>query len=130
LLWLLHFNHKLECTVSRPLHPVERFAAHGLPAFVATHLSKQQCLLSTGNAMSVPVVGAVLARVLQAMNFLTEPHSFVPFQTQTDFDEQLNKIQKKRKLSYEIGKLEGEALVYHSAKRTLQPYIAQVRLRR
>lgn len=80
--------------------------------------------------MSVPVVGSVLARVLQAMNFLAEPHSFLPFQTQTDLDEQLNKIQKKRRLSYEIGKLEGEALVYHSAKRALQPYVDQVRLRR
>ena len=49
--------------ISRCLHPIERLLLQGFPATCADILSKRDCLLHTGNAFSVPVVGAVLRQV-------------------------------------------------------------------
>jgi len=49
--------------VSRCLHPVERLSLQGFPPSLATTMSKQDVLLHTGNAFSVPVIGAVLHEV-------------------------------------------------------------------
>ena len=49
--------------LSRCLHPVERLTLQGFPTSLAAVLSKQEVLLHTGNAFSVPVVAAVLSDV-------------------------------------------------------------------
>ena len=49
--------------VSRCLHPVERLSLQGFPPALATTMSKRELLLHTGNAFSVPVIGAVLHEI-------------------------------------------------------------------
>jgi site-specific DNA-cytosine methylase len=67
--WMLVFSLLGELKASRPVHPYERFALQG---FQVSHcagqqLSKSEVLLTTGNAMSVPVVGAIFTSVLRVM---------------------------------------------------------------
>ncbi|CAE7265647.1 ssoIIM [Symbiodinium sp. CCMP2456] len=50
---------------SRALHPLERLSLQGFPCDpYARHLTKKEILVATGNAMSVPCVGAALEAVL------------------------------------------------------------------
>ena len=67
--WVFIFFPDGSLRMSRPVHPYERFALQG---FQVTHcaghlLTKSEVLLTTGNAMSVPVVGAVATEILRAM---------------------------------------------------------------
>ena len=71
LKWLTHVGGHPE--FSRCLHPVERLALQGFPTSLAAVLSKRDAILHTGNAFSVPVVGAVLQAVCA---FLCE-HGFL-----------------------------------------------------
>ena len=66
-LWVLKFDHEARLILSRGLHPVERLSLQGFPPWVAAGLSKSQLLLCTGNAMSVPVVGAALHMILKTL---------------------------------------------------------------
>ena len=66
-LWIMHVDSTGKLDVSRCLHPLERFALQGFPCHVSETLSKPQVLLVTGNAMSVPVVGAVVSQIMFAL---------------------------------------------------------------
>ena len=59
-------------SIARFIHPLERFAIQGFSANVGNTMTKAQVLEVTGNAYSVPEMGAILARlsvvVARAMN--------------------------------------------------------------
>lgn len=110
--WLFGFSHGGELQMSRPVHPYERFALQG---FQVTHcagqwLTKKEVMLCTGNAMSVPVVGAVITSVLRSMaswGLLTpvqlRPH--MPCLQEKAFT--LDRRRKRMALSEEIAFLDG-----------------------
>ena len=50
-------------SIARFFHPLERFALQGFSALVGKEMTTAQVLEVTGNAYSVPVMGAILARV-------------------------------------------------------------------
>jgi hypothetical protein len=52
---------------SLSLHPLERAYLQGFPPAALAGLSKRDMLRSTGNAMSVPTVASVLARLLNGL---------------------------------------------------------------
>ena len=64
-IWI--FGHSLDGEVSRELDPLERVVLQGFPPQVAFGLKDCDVLRGTGNAMTVPVVKAVLAQCLGAM---------------------------------------------------------------
>jgi site-specific DNA-cytosine methylase len=66
LVWLLSGNPQSPW-LSRCLRPLERAYLQGLPPAALAGLSKHDMLRSTGNAMTVPVVAAVLARLLNGL---------------------------------------------------------------
>lgn len=66
--WLLKTDASGSLQLSRRLHPYERFSLQGFPPVVATGLSRQQQLCAAGNAMTVPVVGAVCLGILQNLH--------------------------------------------------------------
>jgi hypothetical protein len=66
LLWLLSGTPQAPW-MSRCLHPLERAYLQGLPPAALAGLSKHEMLRCTGNAMTVPVVAAVLARLLNGL---------------------------------------------------------------
>jgi len=51
--------------LSRGLHPVERLVLHGLPPTMAAGMKKSDLLRATGNAMTAPVVAAVVQRCFE-----------------------------------------------------------------
>jgi hypothetical protein len=108
MLWILQYDHLAQLVLSRPLHPVERFAAQGLPARLGECLSKRECLVTTGNAMSVPVVGGVLSRVLRALPIATS-HIPVTLQSRDEQVKLANSV-KKQKLSHDIAILDRETM--------------------
>ena len=67
LCWLLVMDADSSVHLSRPIHPLERFALQGFSARYARELTKNQMLQVTGNAMSVPVVGAVFLAALRCL---------------------------------------------------------------
>jgi len=66
LMWLLSGEPQAPW-MSRCLHPLERAYLQGLPPATLAGLSKHDMLRFTGNAMTVPVVAAVLARLLNGL---------------------------------------------------------------
>lgn len=67
LLWLLSGSPQAPW-ISRCLHPLERAYLQGFPPAALAGLGKRDLLRATGNAMSVPTVAAVLARLLNGLD--------------------------------------------------------------
>ena len=65
LVWLLQHDLTSDSfNLSRCLHPMERCALQGFQAEQLAGMSKAGVLRATGNAMSTPVVAAVLKRCM------------------------------------------------------------------
>ena len=63
--WILRWRDG-ELLVSRRLHPIEHLTLQGFPPELAESMSQVDVVKGAGNSCSVPVMGAVLACVLQA----------------------------------------------------------------
>ena len=107
--------------VSRCLHPVERLTLQGFPPALAVTMSKRDLLRHTGNAFSVPVIGAVLYEVCCSLcehGLLSEVRLPRPI-SMTNSDEELARQLRRarmRELSLEIY---GEARRAQSLRRRL-----------
>ena len=64
--WMVHVGDVVGEPLSRRLHPLGRFALQGVPAKIGTGLSVASVMRCSANAFSVPVVGAVLAKLIGA----------------------------------------------------------------
>jgi hypothetical protein len=114
LLWILMYNELGDLVLSRGLHPYERFALQGFPPIIGESLSKQEILIATGNAMSVPVIGAVMNEVIKLLvTSGVSPIANPPRCLETDA---AIKQLRKRKLADEIASLDGESLRYEAMK--------------
>lgn len=80
LCWLLIMDADGSVHMSRPIHPMERFALQGFSARHARELTKGQMLQVTGNAMSVPVVGSVFLGALRCLATAAQPLPHVQFE--------------------------------------------------
>ena len=79
LCWLIVMDASGTVHLSRPIHPMERFALQGFSARHAGWLTKLEMLRVTGNAMSVPVVGAVFVGALCCLATAAQPVPHMPF---------------------------------------------------
>ena len=133
MVWLLKTDANGHTILSRPLHPFERFGAQGFPAHMGELLTKKQIILVTGNAMTVPVIGGVLASVLTALIgvpslctpqlWLTEEHSefssTAPGEPSIEEESALQEARKlwKRKMAHQIAIMDGARLEYRKLAR-------------
>jgi hypothetical protein len=122
LVWLLQFRSTGELCLSRPLHPLERFAFQGFPATVGQTLTKAEVLLVTGNSMSVPVVGSALGQILKTLLAagVLQPRAAQP--SSVSLAERVFRAGLKRKLAEEIAALDGQAMAYQALLQRIGPH--------
>ena len=83
----------------------------------------QETLQVTGNAMSVPVVGAALTALLRSMAAVTNLGTALPLSITQDSREALARRKNlKRCIRHEIALLEGTRLIYQRATKQLKAW--------
>ena len=81
----------------------------------------QETLQVTGNAMSVPVVGAALTSLLRSMAAVTNLGTALPLSITQDSREALARRKNlKRCIGHEIALLDGTRLIYQRATKQLK----------
>jgi len=113
--WILHWRDG-ELLVSRRLHPIEHLTLQGFPPELAESMSQVDVVKGAGNACSVPVMGAVLACVLQACPGLmySGPHPTVHGGPLSEH--RLRKRQRMEALRTDIAILQAEAILVQQAQ--------------
>ncbi len=116
-LWVVRLEGGLHW--SRSAHLVERLTLQGFPPEVAQGMSKKQLLRATGNAFSVPVVGAVLSQLLR---FLHSQGVLGPTAADPAIADWLGMPRRfaiERRLWHEIAPLQAEARLSDRKRRRL-----------